>query len=189
MGTDKHECAICFDPLHAKPAGVLRKDGVRVCRHIYHVGCLSKLQNKCCPICRAECDHFLTIPSMSKDPLKWFQVADRKGDGRLSMQEIEEILSAQFPINKCDLDEQLPALFKRWDLDGSGYIYYDEMMHPTEGLFKFVCECSDFMDDKRKAQKARRRKRVSKHGTSHVKVVNGEIVMRNGRHEELYRVL
>jgi hypothetical protein len=153
MGTKKHECAICFDPLHTEATGVLRKNGARVCRHIYHIGCLSKLQDKRCPICRAECGHFLTIPSISEDPSKWFQVADSKGDGRLSMQEIAEVLSAQFPINKCDLDEQLPALFKHWDLDGSGYIYYDEMMHPTEGLFKFVCECREFVDGKRKVQR------------------------------------
>jgi hypothetical protein len=148
MGTAMHECTICFDPLHAKDVAVLRKNGKRVCRHIYHVECLSRLQDKRCPICRAECDHFLTIPDITKDPLKWFQIADRKGDGRLSREEIAEMLLTQFPIDARNLDEHLPTLFKRWDLDNSGYIYYDELMHPEKGLFRELCMCRDFVDKK-----------------------------------------
>jgi hypothetical protein len=127
------ECCICCDPLCEQPTAVLTRGGQRICGHFFHASCCEALAGghhggSTCPICRAEYDGVLAVPSIEADPAGWFRAVDVDGDGRLSQEEVREVLKAQLPVDWRQLEEQLPALWDQWDRDGDGTIDQQEMI-------------------------------------------------------------
>ncbi len=78
------------------------------------------------------------MPTLSEDVDRWFFCVDAEGDGRLSRQQVLDVLVAQFPIDHAKLEEAMPTLWERWDVDGSGYISKAELLNPDRGLMRFV---------------------------------------------------
>jgi hypothetical protein len=133
------ECAICFESLHTEPVGVLcTLHGARVCRHIFHKKCLGCMTKRTCPICRHGYDGMCAVPDIGADPQKWFKLCDTGGNGGLSQRDVGEMLQAQLPVDPDRFDEELPELFRAWDVDGKGHISYDAMMRPGKGLQSYV---------------------------------------------------
>jgi hypothetical protein len=151
---DTHaECCICIEPLHAEPIATLTRDRRNACAHFLHARCAIELLGgdtlnwagesvsyapKACPFCRAEVDGIVRVPALSEDVDKWFFCVDVEGDGRLSRQQVLNVLVAQFPIDKAQLEAALPTLWARWDVDGTGYVSKAEFLHPEKGLMRFV---------------------------------------------------
>ena len=151
---DTHaECCICFEPLHAEPLATLTRGRRNACPHYLHVRCAEELfrsesltwageatphADKTCPICREGVDGMVRVPALSEDVDGWFFCVDAEGDGRLSRQQVLNVLVAQFPIDLAKLEEAMPTLWEHWDLDGSGYISKAEFLDPDKGLMRFV---------------------------------------------------
>ena len=93
---------------------------------------------KTCPQCRAPIDGLVTVPSIADDPERWFFCVDADGNGRLSRQQVVNILVRQFPIDSATLEQWLPTLWERWDPSGTGHITKDEFLNPEQGLMRFV---------------------------------------------------
>ena len=127
------ECCICCDALCDQPTAVLTRRHKRICGHFFHAACCEALVGghhggKTCPICRAEYDAILPVPSIEADPVGWFRAVDVDGDGRLSQDEVREVLKAQLSVDWRKLEDQLPALWDQWDRDGDGTIDQQEMI-------------------------------------------------------------
>eukprot|EP01047_Picozoa_sp_COSAG01_P015911 COSAG01_NODE_802_length_13465_cov_24.092242_13_plen_341_part_00 len=131
------ECCICCDPLCESGCSVLTHRGRRVCGHFFHSEpCAASLLRghhggMTCPICRKTYDGVLAIPDIEADPQGWFRVVDMDGDGKLSQDEVREVLKALLPVDWRRLEEALPALWTEWDRDGSGTIEQDELFGTT----------------------------------------------------------
>mmetsp|Transcript_21605 Transcript_21605/g.53305 ORF Transcript_21605/g.53305 Transcript_21605/m.53305 type:complete len:324 (-) Transcript_21605:319-1290(-) len=127
------ECCICYDALCDSACSVLSKDGSRICGHFFHSQpCAESLLNghhggSTCPICRAEYDGIMPIPEFSVDPRGWFRAVDVDGDGKLSQEEVREVIKALMPLDWRRLENELPALWDMWDADGSGYLEEHEL--------------------------------------------------------------
>lgn len=65
-------------------------------------------------------------------------VQDVEGDGKLSRQQVLSALVAQFPIDVAKLEAELPSLWARWDVDGSGFVTREDFVDPEKGLLRFV---------------------------------------------------
>lgn len=139
------ECPICFDAMCSQPSGVLTKSGRRCCVHFFHKRCITDVLNAhpcnaTCPMCRLAFDSVLEVPSIEKDPKRWFQCVDLNGDHKLSRQEVTEVFRAQLPCDMEQLEEQMPQLFRRFDHDGDGYITEQEIMAPGVGLLAYIMQ-------------------------------------------------
>ena len=127
------ECCICCDPLCEQPTAALTLRGKRICGHFFHAACCETLLGghhggQTCPICRCDYDGMLKIPSIETDPGGWFRAVDVDGDGRLSQDEVREVLKAQLPVDWRKLEEELPVLWEQWDRDGDGTIDQSELI-------------------------------------------------------------
>lgn len=140
VAVEHAECCICCDPLCESPCSVLTHRGRRVCGHFFHSEpCAASLLRghnggMTCPICRKQYDGMMAIPDIEADPRGWFRAVDMDGDGKLSQNEVKEVLKALLPIDWRRLEEALPALWTEWDRDGSGTIEQDELF----GLVQYV---------------------------------------------------
>lgn len=141
------ECCICFEPLHEGQIATLTHRGRNACPHYLHDECARQLlesagsgfaHQKACPQCRTTIDGCVTVPSIAENPDGWFFCVDAEGDGRLSRQQVVNILVRQWPIDTAKLEEALPTLWERWDQSGSGYVSKEEFLHPQKGLLRFV---------------------------------------------------
>ena len=141
------ECAVCFDPLCAQRTAVLtqehgrgmRKERTRSCAHFFHLACANELRvhHAKCPICRAPFNGVLPVPSPGEDPDGWFAAVDVDGDGRLSPSEVLEALRAQIRCDWHAIERQLPKLWRRWDINGDGYVEKNELVS-RGGLIEYV---------------------------------------------------
>ena len=127
------ECCICCDALCEQPTAALTLRGKRICGHFFHAACCETLLGghhggQTCPICRCDYDGMLKIPSIETDPGGWFRAVDVDGDGRLSQDEVREVLKAQLPVDWRKLEEELPVLWEQWDRDGDGTIDQSELI-------------------------------------------------------------
>lgn len=127
------ECCICFDALCEQSTSVLTHRGRRTCGHFFHSSCCESFASghhggSTCPICRADFDGLLKVPSIEVDPEGWFKAVDVDGNGRLSQEEVREVLKAQLSVDWRKLEEQLPMLWRQWDRDGDGTIDRHEMI-------------------------------------------------------------
>ena len=141
------ECCICIEPLHAEPLATLTMGGRNACAHFLHAACALELlasdgtgfmHAKSCPVCRCDIDGIAHVPAISDDLDRWFFCVDVEGDGRLSRQQVLNVLVAQFAIDHAKIDAALPTLWERWDMDKTGYITKEELLHPDKGLLRFV---------------------------------------------------
>jgi Ca2+-binding EF-hand superfamily protein len=89
-----------------------------------------------CPLCRARFDGVLKVPSMT-DARAWFSVVDQDQDGKLNQVEVLEVLKASMRMDVERLEAEFPALFRRWDTDGDGYLNFDEVVGQN-GLASFI---------------------------------------------------
>ena len=135
-----------MEPLHAEPLATLTWGRHNACPHYLHARCAEQLlrsgttasEVKNCPICRAAVDGMARVPKISEDVDGWFFCVDAEGDGRLSRQQVLNVLVSQFPIDLAKLEEVVPVLWERWDADASGYISKEEFLDPDKGLMRFV---------------------------------------------------
>ncbi len=141
------ECCICCDALCEQPTAVLTRRGKRICGHFFHATCCEALVGghhggQTCPICRAEYDGVMPVPSIETDPAGWFRAVDIDGDGRLSQDEVREVLKAQLSVDWRKLEDQLPALWDQWDRDGDGSIDQQEMIRLARYMRDREFRCS-----------------------------------------------
>ena len=71
------ECSICLDPIRSKNKANLR------CGHDFHIGCVKKLHNPTCPVCRVElkskklnCNDLKNMTDKQSEDLETFQAED-----------------------------------------------------------------------------------------------------------------
>lgn len=138
LAQEHAECPVCFDELHSAPCAVFHAGGKRVCRHFLHEACARSLPTQHCPMCRAPWMEVVGVPSLSVDPEGWFRCVDVEGDGKLSKEQVSDVLLTQFPLDVAKFEAAMEKLWKRWDSDGSGYITQDEFYLPSTGLLAFV---------------------------------------------------
>ena len=136
-GEQHAECCICFDDLHERPCAAFMCKGKRTCPHFFHYDCASELlkssgtradRSHACPICRRTIDATCKAPKASADPEGWFKCVDVESNGKLSRADVIAILVSQFPIDHAKLEEVMPSLWERWDVDNSGYLTKDEVI-------------------------------------------------------------
>ena len=141
------ECCICFEAMYLEPIATLTADGQNACAHFLHARCARDLLHtenaafenaKFCPMCRMDVNGMRTVPNIMEDPEGWFFCVDVEGDGRLSKQQVLNILTMQFPVDLEKLEAHLPTLWSRWDRDGSGFVSKQEFLDPDVGLLRFV---------------------------------------------------
>jgi len=125
--TQQTECTVCFDPMFRETVAAFMKGPKRSCRHFLHFRCAMQLQSHGlgrleCPMCRTKCHSIVAMPNLDLDPDKWFELADFDGKGQLSQEQIADVLCAQFPVDYTRLIEELPSLWPKWDVSGTGFI-------------------------------------------------------------------
>ena len=139
------ECCVCFESLHEGPTVTLTLGGKNACAHFFHEECARDVQryargqrSAACPQCRQRFDGVRALPKVSDDPDGWFFCVDVEGDGRLSRQQVLNVLVTQFAIDLDKLEAAMPSLWARWDIDGSGFVSKLDFLHPERGLLHFV---------------------------------------------------
>ena len=146
------ECCICFEPLHEEATCTLTQRGTNACAHFFHQRCALELLRsdwapgrlpeergeKPCPICRRPFDGVRAVPKISDDPNGWWFCVDSGRTGKLTRQEVINVLVTQFPLDTAKLEAHLPTFWSRWDQDESGAISREEFLEPTRGLLNFV---------------------------------------------------
>jgi hypothetical protein len=70
----------------------------------------------------------LKVPSIEVDPPGWFNAVDLDGNGRLSQAEAREVLKAQLAVDWRKMEQELPALWGKWDRNGDGTIDQHEVI-------------------------------------------------------------
>lgn len=136
------ECPICYYDWSSKPAAVLlRADGRRSCRHFIHKSCVDSLiatsNPKLCPLCRAPFAGVKEVPSFERDPKGWFSCVDFDQNGRLSQNEILDVLQVLLKLNREQMEKGVKALWSHWDPDHSGDVDFEECCGKS-GLLQYV---------------------------------------------------
>ena len=139
-GEQHAECCICFEELHEQPVATFTCKGKPTCMHFFHHKCAEELLKSTgvrpdrahtCPICRTPIDKAVRAPKASEDPEGWFRCVDVEQNGKLSRAAVMAVLIAQFPIDHAKLEEAMPTLWKKWDVDNSGFLTKDEVRDVT----------------------------------------------------------
>jgi len=141
----KAECPICFEALCAASVGVfVGTDNKRTSQHFFNLAAAREWLASgtgMCPLTRKRIASVLEVPDIRVDPEGWFKAVDMDGDQRLSRLEIVECLKAQLPVDAAALDAAAADpenwMWQAWDLDGSGYVERNELLHP-QGLVAYV---------------------------------------------------
>lgn len=137
------ECAVCFEDLSSETCAIFKKGSRRVCAHLLHHRCALELPHRSCPYCRAEFEEATCLPTLDADPEGWFRCADVEGDGRLSKQQVLQLLLCQFPLDAQKFEASMEQLWPTFDLDGSGYINRAQFFAPSHGLLPYAKEHLD----------------------------------------------
>jgi len=136
------ECSICLSALHSQPCAFFERNMARTCDHCFHIGCAAQIHWDgnglgACPLCRAKFDSVRPLPSLTAEPSRWFRCIDVAGEGRLSREQVTNVLLMQFPIEPAKLDATLDAEWPTWD-GGRGYLARDDVVTPDRGLLAFA---------------------------------------------------
>eukprot|EP00756_Hemistasia_phaeocysticola_P021449 Hpha_TRINITY_DN15776_c2_g1::TRINITY_DN15776_c2_g1_i3::g.38733::m.38733 len=118
-------CAICLEPLWRGRAGVLMKDGGRVCRHLLHYRCVASAtakRSKICPLCRAEGDEVVRVPRPHENPERWFELMDVNREGALTKVEVLDGLRAQLDVDEDGLSDLVSDAWAKRDVEGAGVL-------------------------------------------------------------------
>ena len=146
-GEQHAECCICFDALHERPIACFTCKGKRTCAHFFHADCANELigsggtrpdKSHACPICRRSVDTVVKAPKASADPEGWFKCVDVESDGKLARAHVMAVLVSQFPIDHAKLEEVMPTLWERWDVDHSGFLTKEEVIGGSSSLLAMV---------------------------------------------------
>ena len=82
--------------------------------------------------------HLLTVPHGLDSHCGQFFAVDVSGQGKLSRREVLNVLVTQYPIDLDRLEANLPTLWSKWDVDGSGFINREDFVDPERGLLNWV---------------------------------------------------
>lgn len=142
------ECPISFEPLHAGPVGVfLDRNGRRVSTHYFALPAAREWLasgNGACPLTRKPIASVQPIPDVRTDPEGWFTAVDVDCSNTLTRAEAVEALKAQFPVDVAGMDHALSdpdhALWKQWDIDGSGTLERNELLAKPGGLVASIAQ-------------------------------------------------
>jgi Ca2+-binding EF-hand superfamily protein len=132
------ECAVCFDPLCAKPCGGLYTRCNRACSHYFHMECASALEGNNCPVCRKEFEEARPMPHPINNPSEWFNAVDADSNGYLSFEEVLKGLETALPIDWNKISSEADNHWGEWDPDESGEISLDEFLNRSQGLITFL---------------------------------------------------
>lgn len=141
------ECPLSFKPLYQGPVAVfLDSGGKRVGPQFFRLDAaeafLAQVGNSVptCPVTHCRVARVQAVPSLLEDPKGWFRACDADGDKKLSREEVITALKAQLPLENRAIErfQADDAAWRSWDVDGSGYIEYIEIMDGDKGLLKFV---------------------------------------------------
>ena len=136
------ECCICFDDLcNDEPLSCFMHGGTRTCAHFFHEDCAQDVLHSAdplCPLCRRPVDALMRVPDVTADPDAWFRCVDVEGDGHLSRMQVLSVLVSQFPVDQAKLEQALPSLWQRWDINQSGRVSRHEFVDAERGLLAFV---------------------------------------------------
>jgi hypothetical protein len=136
------ECSICFDPLIARPCGILKTNrNSRVCKHFYHSDCIedyievnsgagtSTSTSATCPMCRRSFHHLDILPDPSTNPKGWFDVCDEDNNGTLSSSEVLDGLKATLNLDWRAIERDMDSMWDtHWDVNGDNMIDYNEFL-------------------------------------------------------------
>lgn len=143
----KAECAICWEPLVAKPLGSLIAPGGarRSCPHLLHAECAQQWFRpgvSGCPLCRASVGSVSVLPDFTKSPTDFFAALDVNGNGALDKQEALFALRSTLPVDRDGvwLDAHFDSLWQRWDEDGNGEVSLPEFVAPRRGMLAYIQE-------------------------------------------------
>eukprot|EP00756_Hemistasia_phaeocysticola_P007824 Hpha_TRINITY_DN14413_c0_g1::TRINITY_DN14413_c0_g1_i1::g.157566::m.157566 len=141
------ECAVCFDPLCARPVVVFlgadgrraRNDSDEPCRHYFHAACVRDLRRDgtgvlLCPLCRAPFETAHQLPDPGIYPREWFDLVDANGTGALVQWEVRDVLLACTGVDEKRLSEQMAERWYDWDPGRTGSIRFEAV----EALLQFV---------------------------------------------------
>ena len=80
----------------------------------------------------------MQVPNCTTDPNEWFKFFDLEGNAKLSRAEVISALVNSFNVDAQKLEEALPRLWEKWDLNGSGFVTKSEFFDKDGGLLQFV---------------------------------------------------
>lgn len=141
------ECPLSFKPLYQGPVAVfLDSNGKRVGPQFFRLDAAEAFLNQAgntvplCPVTQHRIARVLPVPSLLDDPKGWFRACDVDGDKKLSREEVVSALKAQLPLDNTAIEQfrSNNEAWRTWDVDGSGYIEFVEIMDDEKGLLKFV---------------------------------------------------
>ncbi|KAJ9471401.1 hypothetical protein DIPPA_05215 [Diplonema papillatum] len=152
-----HECCICFEPLPSDSVGVLmaKETRSRVCNHYFHYDCIKgmspfitrgyglemEIENLStgdlkCPMCRVSFNGICRMPDPDSDVRGWLRLVDVDQTGRLSKEEVKEVVKSTCFVSEEDLEEVLGDRWDEWDPDACGTI----KLADAGGLLDYVHE-------------------------------------------------
>lgn len=133
------ECPCCFEPLATEPVVMLKQRSGRHCPHYLHARCARSQPPKgACMVCNQPYVSIEPFPDIS-DHAAWFAAIDIDNDKRLSQPEVVAALKAT--VRGLDwerLSGEINGLWANWDVNGDGYITYDEIFRPNYGFLAYV---------------------------------------------------
>lgn len=147
---EKHaECPLSFKPLYQGPVAIfVDRTGKRIGTQFYRLDAAEEFlareaaqdRDAKCPQTQQSIARLQAVPSILEDPKHWFRACDADGDKKLSRDEVVAALKAQLPLDNKAIDRFRTddSSWRKWDMDGSGFIEYQEIMDEDKGLLKFV---------------------------------------------------
>lgn len=140
---DKYaECSVCYDDLYTARLSILvNSASKRVCIHFFHETCgvyLNQMREKLCPVCRRPFHRVVKLPKYDERPNEWFRMIDVNGDGKLDKKEVLEVLKSTLKVEWRSMEAMVDNMWSKWDIDGSGFVDKNELMHPTNGLIAYI---------------------------------------------------
>lgn len=75
-----------------------------------------------CPLCHHDIDALVQVPNCTTDhPNEWFKFFDLEGNAKLRAEVISALVNS-FNVDAQKLEEALPRLWEKWDLNRSGFV-------------------------------------------------------------------
>ena len=136
-GEQHAECCICFDDLHERPCAAFMCKGKRTCptSSITTAPASFSSRQGHVPTVHMRAPYVVepSMPPVRRQrhqpiPRGGSSVCDVESNGKLSRADVIAILVSQFPIDHAKLEEVMPSLWERWDVDNSGYLTKDEVI-------------------------------------------------------------
>lgn len=130
---ERGECGLCYGKLYSSPVAVMVAGARRrVCKHYVHVVCAQRLMDlfhvHACPICSTPFSEVVELPNVMLQLDAFWAVVDSNGDGRLSRDELLDVLRATFDVGDLEaLAAEVDAKWSAWDASNKGYLTKDDL--------------------------------------------------------------